>query len=94
MQGEEGVDLVLTDSIASLVILSHDQTERIKKLESSRDSEVTPHSWMTVDNCAHYAKYGAAVYGFLNYAQNSPVAGWGLLKVLYKGRSEDFGLLL
>ena len=98
---QEKVDVVPSDVMMALVLLKHEQEDRMSYITRevkavSRDghsvssgkssSPVTPAPWMNIDLASHYMKFAAGSYGWPMYVFKSPSAGFGLAKVLSRSR--------
>ena len=87
-------DLVPLDVVAAMVQLQGHQAPRWNDLMNTVFSEATTASsstvthqpWMTTELAAHYMRFAAGCYGWPMYVFRSPLAGYGLAKVLASSR--------
>ncbi|KAK2149807.1 hypothetical protein LSH36_436g06032 [Paralvinella palmiformis] len=94
LQETSDLDLVTTDMIAALMILVKDQDERFSQIAQNCQKPSftqpqlaqSPQKWMNISEAAHYMKYAAGSYGWPMYIWSSPLALWGLGKVLLHSR--------
>ncbi|ELU05677.1 hypothetical protein CAPTEDRAFT_229024 [Capitella teleta] len=94
-KGDDNADVTTTDVVAGLILLHREQThQRPQFLHpehplSFPDKMKPLQPWMTIENCYHYSRYGAGIYGWPYYVMESPVSVWGLAKIIMRSRCPD-----
>lgn len=96
---KEEADIVPSDLMVALMILTKEQKERNTMLRRQvlGTGSIPAHhpkmrQWMTPENAAHYMRFACGCYGWPMYVFSTPLASFGLMKVLMRGRYIPRGL--